>query len=197
MESGVEEAAGEQGALDGPGGSAGVDHLLDAFEQVGEVHVGAAVLEPEAGGVLAAVGVAPGDGEVFHGAAGHEDAGAEAVDVVDDVERRIWGRWFRFWCRAGSGFSWKRVTAASSSFAVEEFLFGGLPDGVAGEAADGFDAGFAASSLFGRGIGPFRGRGSRRRRGGRSRWRRFPSAVGRGRCRLRDCARSSAATSRP
>ena len=32
LEEGVEEAAGEEGAFDGPGGLAGEDHLLGTFE---------------------------------------------------------------------------------------------------------------------------------------------------------------------
>jgi len=55
LEDGVEEAAGEGGCAEWEqlGGQL-MDHLLDALKQIGEVHVGAAVLEPEAGGVLAA-----------------------------------------------------------------------------------------------------------------------------------------------
>jgi len=87
LEGGVEEAAGEESAFGGPGGFAGVNHLFGPFEQVSEVHEGATVLEPEAGGLVRAVGVFPGDGEIFDARIRHEDAGPQAVEVVDDEER--------------------------------------------------------------------------------------------------------------
>jgi len=152
LEEGVEEAAGEEGAVGGPGGLAGVDHLLGTFEQVGEMHVGAAFLGGEAGGLCAVVvGVAPGDGPFVDGV-GPEDAGTEAIAIVDDKKDGV-GRPapnLDGFCAdlldglaGGEGLVLEAGDGLVEKLAVEESIAAGLPDGVAFEAADLLDAGFA------------------------------------------------------
>ena len=89
-EGAVEDAAGEEGPLDGVGDAAGVDHPLDGFEQIGEVGVArlgsffkAGRQEPRLPLKL------EGDGVPADAVGEHEDGPEQSVRVLKQEEGRV------------------------------------------------------------------------------------------------------------
>jgi len=148
----IEDAAREEGTLDGVRRFAGDEEFLDFLDEAAKVVMRAAVLEVHEGrDGLGAADDVDGDGEIFDGSGEEEGGAEEAVVVFDDED--------------GGGLDEGFQVAGFAGFTVgegliEEALGPGvrgeeLPTGFAFEALDAFDTGFAAGAAFGHGLEGF------------------------------------------